>query len=76
MSHPLTEWIRRNEECSRRELARRVGVNEGTLRAIEAGGGSTLETAMALREATGLPLTAFLPRKGHRSKSLTDPAAA
>jgi transcriptional regulator with XRE-family HTH domain len=73
MSHPLTDWLRRSE-VSRRELARRIGCTDGAIRAIEAGGGATLETAMALREATGLPLTAFLPLR--RRRGLTDPAAA
>jgi transcriptional regulator with XRE-family HTH domain len=65
--HPLTAWLERrrasSRPMSRRELARRVGVYESALRAIEAGGGATLETGLALQRVTHLPLSSFLPRR-------------
>lgn len=79
MAHPLTEWLR-TTGTPRRELARRVGVTEAALRAIEHGGGATLETGLPLAEITGLPLHAFLPKRRtpHKTRKtgLTDPAAA
>lgn len=42
-----------------RTLAERIGVTEGQLSRIERGGTTSLETALRLATATGLPIEAF-----------------
>jgi transcriptional regulator with XRE-family HTH domain len=57
--HPLVLW-RKLHGLSRRQLAKKLGMPESTLRWIEGGNPTSMEKAARLSRASGIDLHAFV----------------